>query len=161
MSLRNIVAAILLLALVGAGVITWSHLHGSGGHGHGQHGTSGLVLNNGKRWATDAPLRMGLERIRDAVAPLAAASTERALSKDEATALSGTITEQVQFLVENCKLSPKADAALHVLLNELLEGADALTADPSSTSGLERVMKALDLYPKYFNHEGWRPAQPA
>ena len=157
MTRRNLLISTLMLALAGVGAIALLHLYGPAEHGHGQHGMSELALNDGKRWATDAPLRQGLERIRDGVAPIIAASTARPLTKDEATALSSAIKDQVQFLVENCKLEPRADAALHVLLNDFLQGADALAADPASKAGLERVVKALNLYPQYFDHQGWRP----
>ena len=119
-----------------------------------------LVLNDGKRWVTDAPLRQGLERIRDAVVPVVAATAARPLTKDEATALSGAIKDEVQYLVENCKLEPKADAVLHVLLNDFLEGADALVSDPASKAALERIVKAVALYPQYFEHQGWRSLEP-
>jgi hypothetical protein len=152
MTRRNLLISALVLALAGVGAIALLQLYGPAKHGHGQHGMSELALNDGKRWATDAPLRQGLERIRDGVAPIVAASTARPLTKDEATALSGAIKDQVQFLVENCKLEPRADAALHVLLNDFLEGAD-----PASKAGLERVVKALNLYPHHFDHHGWRP----
>lgn len=157
MTRRNLLIAALVIALAGAGAIALLHLFGPAEHGHGQHGMSELVLNDGKRWATDAPLRQGLERVRNAVAPIVAASAARPLTKDEATALSGAIKDQVQFLVENCKLEPKADAALHVLLNDFLQGADALAADPASKAALERVVKALELYPQYFDHQNWQP----
>lgn len=157
MTRRNLLICMFMLALAGVGAIALLHLYGPAEHDHGQHGMPELGLNDGKRWATDAPLRQGLERIRDGVAPIVAASTARPLTKDEATALSGAIKDQVQFLVENCKLEPRADAALHVLLNDFLQGADALAADPASKAGIKRVVKALNLYPQYFDHQGWRP----
>lgn len=156
MTRRNLLISALVLALAGAGAIALLHLHSPAEHGHGQHGISELVLNDGKRWATDVPLRQGLERIRDAVAPVVAATAARSLTKDEATAFSGVIKDQVQYLAENCKLEPKADAALHVLLNDFLQGADALAADPASKAALERVVNALELYPQYFDHQSWR-----
>jgi len=162
MTRRNLLISALVLALTGVGVVALVHFRDPAEHGHGQRGMSELVLNDGKRWATDAALRQGLERIRDAVAPIVAATAARPLTKDEATALSGAIKDQLQYLVENCKLEPKADAALHVLLNDFLQGADALAVDLTSKSGLKRIMMALDLYPQYFDHQSWRPvpAQP-
>jgi hypothetical protein len=157
MTRRNLLISMFMLALANVGAIALLHLYGPAEHGHGQHGMSELALNDGMRWATDAPLRQGLERIRDGVAPIVAASTARPLTMDEATALSSAIKDQVQFLVENCKLEPRADAALHVLLNDFLQGADALAADPASKAGLEYVVNALNLYPQYFDHHGWRP----
>lgn len=157
MTRRNLLISALVLALAGVGAVALLHLYGPAEHGHGQHGMPELVLNDGKRWATDAPLRQGLERIRDAVAPIVAPSATRPLTNAEATALSVAIKDQVQYLVENCKLEPKADAALHVLLNDFLQGADALAVDPASMPALKRIMRALHLYPQYFDHQGWRP----
>lgn len=157
MKRRNLLISVLVLSLAGVVTIALLDLYGPPKHGQAQHGMPELALNDGKRWATDAPLRQGLERIRDAVALIIAASTARPLTKDEAMALSSAIKDQVQFLVENCKLEPRADAALHVLLNDFLQGAHALAADPGSKAGLERVVKALNLYPQYFDHHGWRP----
>lgn len=157
MTRRNLLICAIVLALAGAGAMVLLHQHGASEHGHEQHGMSELVLNDGKRWATDAPLRQGLERIRDAVVPIVAATATRPLTKAEATAFSRAIEDQVQYLVENCKLEPKADAALHVLLNEFLQGAGTLAADPASKAAIERVVNALERYPQYFDHQSWRP----
>lgn len=125
-------------------------------HEHGAHGTAGLALNDGARWNTDAPLRAGMQRIRDA-AVSALDAWPKPLPQAEAKALATAIRDQVSYLVTNCKLEPKADAVLHVLLADLLGGAEALERDPQSQDGLPRIGRALRLYPEYFDHPGWQP----
>src|SRR5688572_24079265 len=45
-----------------------AHAHA---HAHGEAGV--LTLNEGRRWETDAPLRLGMQRIQDAAQPVLAA----------------------------------------------------------------------------------------
>ncbi len=90
-------------------------------------------------------------RIRDAVAAAGPAPSQEA-----AAALAQTVREQVSYLVANCKLKPRADAALHVLIADLLAGAESMVAAPSSGEGLERIGSVLRRYPEYFEHPGWQ-----
>lgn len=154
---RSLAAAGLALAL-GGSLLLAAPLHAQHEHAHEHeaHATAGLTLNTGARWATDEPLRIGMQRIRDAAAPALAAGPH-SLSKDAATALAVAVREQVSYLVANCKLEPKADAVLHVLIAELLGGAEALEQDPHAQGGLPRIEQALRQYPEYFEHAGWAP----
>ncbi|MEQ1715363.1 MAG: hypothetical protein ABL907_05170 [Hyphomicrobium sp.] len=154
---RKIIVAGLLLSLAAGGVVAWRHLHGPNGHEHGHYAASDLVLNGDKRWDTDAPLRTGMQRLRDAVALTSDASLPRSVTTEAAKTLSTAIDEQVAYITTNCKLEPKADAALHVLLVEMLDGAKAMSADPNALDGLPRILKALGQYPQYFDHQGWQP----
>lgn len=149
-------AIVLLLAM--AALAAGPHLLGE--HDHGKISASDLVLNDGRPWSTDEALRTGMERIRDGAAPLAASGSTPPLAADQAAALSAAISQHVDFLIANCKLEPKADAALHVLLADLVDGAKALAADPGSRAAKDRVLGALDQYPRYFDHPGWK-ALPA
>lgn len=110
----------------------------------------------GNRWATDEPLRTGMTRIREAVAPHVGAGA-RPLSAAQAQQLATTVRDQVRYLIENCKLDPKADATLHALIGDLLAGAKGLEADPAAMDGLPLVVEALNQYPKYFDHPDWQP----
>ncbi len=38
-------------------------------HQHSGEGASQLALNNGSKWATDEPLRLGMTKIKDAMQP--------------------------------------------------------------------------------------------
>lgn len=138
------------IVLVGAAIAVeyhWSR-HGDQAHGHTDHAQpakhGSMMLNNGQRWATDGSLRTGMQRIHDA---LQQASPE----------LAQTTREQVAYLIDNCKLQPQADAALHGVIAQLLAGADALEKNPAGTKGTEIIRHALQQYPEYFDHPGWQP----
>lgn len=111
----------------------------------------------GALWETDAALEQGMARVRDAVAAVLPAWHAGELSLAQAAALAGTVEENVAFLVANCKLEPAADAALHGLLAEFMQGASALERDPTSPEGMPRIVAALRAYPERFAHEGWAP----
>lgn len=128
-------------------------------HGHDEHAASALSLDHGKKWQTDAPLRKGMMSIRHEAMNAADAFHQHALSQSQADSLAKHIHAQVEYLVENCKLEPQADATLHVLIGDLLAGAGALAEQPLSNQGLPRIIKALQLYPDYFEHPGWAAIQ--
>lgn len=126
-------------------------------HGDAQHhlADSQLQLNHGEKWQTDTPLRDGMQHIYDAAMKLAPAYHASKLTQADANSLATHISEQVQFMVSNCKLEPLADGTLHVLIGELFQGAEALKTNPLATDGLPRIIRTLDTYPQYFDHPGW------
>ena len=127
------------LALAGAAAAAGeSHEHG---HGAGE---AKLVLDHGKKWQTDAPLRKGMENIRAVLA-----------TGQKPEALAELVNAEVAYIVQNCKLPEDADAQLHLLIAELLAGADAMKGE-QPREGAERVAKALDRYGEFFEHPGWR-----
>ncbi|MEZ5474915.1 MAG: DUF3365 domain-containing protein [Steroidobacteraceae bacterium] len=113
---------------------------------HDHAANPALVLNDGQKWATDLPLRTGMERIR---ALLAAPP-----SADLATGIRG----QIDYLILNCKLEPQADAALHVLLADMLEAAADLQENAASPAARARISQSLAQYGQYFDHSGWNVA---
>lgn len=129
-------------------------------HEHAQHGAMALALDHGRPWATDAPLREGMERIRAAVAKALRADAQGGMTRAQAQALAASVDEGIAFMVRHCHLAPKADANLHILLGRLSGAAAAVKADPGAADGLPRLREALDLYPRYFAHPGW-PADGA
>lgn len=159
--LRHFILLALAFAAVGAttGLRASGHAHE---HEHAQEGAEDttrhapghgqLRLDDGKPWATDAPLREGMARIRDAVA---LADAQAPLTAVPAAALAQAVEDQVAYLVANCKLEPAADATLHVLIARMLSAAAAVRRDPASADGLPRLREALDDYPRHFEHPGW------
>jgi hypothetical protein len=129
--------------------------HGHDPHDHATQEAGGLVLNDGERWATDTALREGMGRVRASFAEVLPAYKRGELSREAATDTARAIDDHVAFMVENCKLEAEADAVLHVLLSELLQGAAALRGTPQSVEGLPRIHGALQDYPRYFDHPGW------
>jgi len=153
-----VIAGLVIIVLIAAGYALRSHFqHGhSHGHAHG-HGAATMALNHGQRWETDEPLRLGMQRIRDAVAlPLNEGATSK-LSPVRAKAVAHTVQETVTYLMKNCQLAPEADANLHVIINDLLIGASLLGTDDQSDEGLARLHHTLGEYPRYFNHPNWKP----
>ena len=106
-----------------------------------------LVLDHGRKWQTDAPLRQGMENIR---AALSKGMTYEALAAE--------VRSEVAGIVQSCRLEPAADAQLHVVLIQLLAGAEAMEGKvpgENRRDGAERIGKALDAYGTHFDHEGW------
>lgn len=124
-------------------------------HSQVQHADSGLSLNHGEKWKTDAPLRQGMQSINEAAMNAIPAYHHQTLTKMDGTKLAKDINEQVNYMVANCKLEPAADATLHVLIGDLLTAAAEVDKDPLSQQGLPNIIKTLQLYPEYFDHQGW------
>jgi hypothetical protein len=81
-------------------------------HSHAAHtaAPARLTLDHGKRWATDAPLRAGMDRIRALVAPKVGAIHGGKLGAAEYQALGVAVEKEVADIVAQCKLPPEADA---------------------------------------------------
>jgi hypothetical protein len=65
----------------------------------------------------------------------------------------------VAGIVQNCKLEPEADAQLHIVIAELMAGAEAMEGKvkgETRRAGAERVAKALNAYGEHFEHPGWK-----
>lgn len=126
-------------------------------HEHGATEVHKLGLNQGKKWATDEPLRKGMSEIRALVDAQHEAIHKGRLKPAEYAALGERIEAQVGYVVANCKLDPKADANLHVIIEEILEGVEAMKGKDkkSPQAGAGRVVSALNQYGKYFDHPGW------
>lgn len=144
-----------LVVLAGIGMALWIYPSYGLEHEHDGHGAAKLSLNDGKRWETDAPLRAGMQRIRDAVAPVLAAYELQSVTAEQAKNLAAAINDDVTYLIQNCKLVPEADKTLHALIVDLVGGATALSADPLSEEGMHRLVSALHQYPVYFDDPGW------
>ena len=126
-------------------------------HGHGA-GTAKLQLDHGKKWATDAPLRRGMAAIRETVHG-APPPLHKATAKPEAYAPVGArIEAEVGRIVAECKLPPDADAQLHLVIADVIAGADTMksaTTASAGRAGLVKVNSAFETYAKYFDHPGW------
>jgi hypothetical protein len=69
------------------------------------------------------------------------------------------VETQVATIVAQCKLDPAADANLHLIIAELVAGADAMQGKSATApaAGATQVLRALNQYGTYFNHPGWNP----
>jgi hypothetical protein len=152
--MKNFASAALVLGLAFSGPAL-----AAGEHGHGGHGAAAveLTLKNGQKWPTDEPLRKGMSAMRTVMA----ASLERIhanqFTPTDYVALASRLQEQVDYVTANCKLPKDADAQLHIVLAEVLEGIDAMKAGKNGSKGAERTVGALEAYGRHFDDPSWRP----
>lgn len=128
-------------------------------HDHGAVAPQKLELNAGKKWATDVPLRKAMTSIKasvDRTLPAAHAGKAKAADFD---AFGQAVTAQVTYIVENCKLDPKADEQLHIVIGEILAGADMAqgkAGEQERASGVVKIGQAINSYGAHFQHPGWK-----
>ena len=128
-------------------------------HDHGKAAPHKLELNAGKKWSTDDALRQGMTTIHASVSQtLPAAHSGKAKASDY-DAFGQTVSAQIAYIVENCKLDPKADAQLHIVIGEILGGVDAAQGkegDKARAAGVVKIAQALNAYGRHFDHSGWQ-----
>ena len=126
-----------------------SHTHGLTGAAVAQ-----MTLDQGHKWATDAPLRSGMAAIGtvfDRDHPAIHAGTETDAQYD---ALAERVQSEVNTIVANCHLPPAADANLHYVIADLLQGAAIMRGQVPGRvrhDGAALVHGALIAYATYFD----------
>lgn len=130
-------------------------------HHHHAAEPAKLQLNAGKKWATDAPLRQAMNDINQAMAKALPAIHKNQFGNEDYQALAATISARVGDAVAQCKLEPKADAMLHLIIADLMSGAEIMEGKSSQTrhDGAVKVLEALKSYGKYFQHPAWNVAK--
>jgi hypothetical protein len=129
-------------------------------HAHGSNGAAALelTLNNGQKWPTDEALRQGMGEMRSMLATALERIHVGKFTPADYAALADRVQEQVDYVTANCRLPDEADAQLHVVLGEILEGVDAMTAGADRLQGARRVVLALEVYGRHFDHPNWASA---
>ncbi len=150
---RNWLIIATTLALSIGSALAIDHAHDLGGHG-----AITLTLNNGTKWPTDAPLRQGMTSIKAALLPQLPAIHENRLKASQYLLLAKQTNTQIGFMVTNCKLSPDADAQLHLIIADLGAAAEAMAGNDQKMSrqeGAMRLQNALKTYGEFFDHPNW------
>lgn len=161
-AIRLVATTGIVLSFAVVGRVATAHDHG---HEHGASSVAPpvLALKQGRKWPTDASLRQGMSRIRDAMEePMPAIYAGKADSTQFGIRAK-RVNEQIAFMVQNCRLDKETDAMLHLVLAEIIAGAEAMEGknkELDRRGGAEKVMHALENYDRYFNHPGWRPLKP-
>lgn len=152
--------------LAAMALIVSANIHAADGakaqhHHHGSSEPTKLQLDAGKKWATDEPLRRAMNDINQAMAKALPAIHKNRFGSAEYQALATTVSEKVAYAIEHCKLDPKADAMLHLLIAELMAGAESMEGKTTKSrhDGAVQVLEALKSYGKYFQHDGWKAAR--
>lgn len=150
--------ACLALSLVVSPSVRAQHQHE---HGHTQESAAAverLQLDQGRKWATDASLRKGMAAIHEAFETDHPAIHDGKQTDAQYDALAARIETEVNSIVANCKLPPAADANLHFVIADLLQGVELMRGhDPGKSrhGGAALVHGALHAYPKYFDDPDW------
>lgn len=110
-----------------------------------------------QRWQTDAALRTGMANIRTAVDTLEHHAHGH-LDDAQVVALATQVEQQIAYLIANCKLEPRADAALHTIIVELGTGAQALQNMPANRDPIASMQRAVAIYPQQFDDPNWAQA---
>lgn len=128
-------------------------------HEHGAAAHAKLELNAGKKWTTDAPLRQAMNNIRSSVATALPAAHGGKLTPAQYDALGDGVAVQIGYIVQNCKLDPKADAQLHVIVGDIMTGIDTAAGkqhEQERALGVVAIAQSLNSYGKYFDHPDWK-----
>lgn len=157
---RNILTALTLISL-GAATPALAANNAAQDHSHDHGGAPAtLQLNAGKKWETDAPLRKAMGDIRQTIAASLDAIHNNKLPAKDYAAIAHKVETAVGDIVANCKLDKQADDQLHIIVADLLAGAEQMAGKAKQAKprdGAVKVIVALDNYGKYFNDAGYRP----
>ena len=129
-------------------------------HDHAAAAPHNLALNQGRKWATDEPLRAGMGRIRGLVEPQLGAAHAGKLTPAQYRELATKVEAEVGGIVANCKLEPKADAMLHLVIADIGVGTDVMAGKDAKARpalGLVKVAQAVNQYGSHFDHPGFKP----
>jgi len=134
---------------------------GPAAHGHDHAAAPAKPsLDAGRKWASDEPLRKAMANIRNAMGEALPAIHEGRQPASRYAELAKMINGEVGYMVSNCKLEPKADAQLHLIIAQILEGAEAMDGKLKKVkreNGAVKVIGALENYAAYFDDPGWKP----
>ncbi len=106
-------------------------------------------------WATDAPLREGMARVKAALADLAHYEMGH-MPADMAAERAGDVDAAVKYMFANCKLPPEPDNALHAILLPLLAAAQRLEKDPADMAAVGAMRDAVAPYGRQFDDAAWK-----
>jgi hypothetical protein len=129
-------------------------------HDHGASTPHKLTLNHGRKWATDAPLRAGMARIRGFVEPKLGAAHAGQLTPVQYRELAMRVETEVGGIVASCTLEPKADAMLHLVIADIGAGTDTMAGKNAKVGpalGLVKVAQAVNQYGSHFDDPGFEP----
>jgi hypothetical protein len=100
-------------------------------------------------------LRAAMTRLQAAIDRALPASQNGALGAADAQALAQTVEREAAFMIENCRLPPQPDAALHVLIGRMLSAAAGLKKSPADAEAVPGLARVLQEYGETFDHPGW------
>ena len=128
-------------------------------HDHGKSAPHKLELNAGKKWGTDDALRQAMSTIHQTVSQTLPTAHSGKAKVADYEAFGKDVTAQITYIVENCKLDPKADEQLHIIVADMMSGVEAAEGkegEKKRAAGVVKVAQATNAYGKHFDHAGWK-----
>lgn len=151
----------LCAAAFAAACLAATPLAAADAHRHDEHAAHGakLQLDNGRKWPSDAALRKSMSALRTAFAGKIDAIHAGKLPPEGYRALGSQVDGAVASIVAECKLEPKADAMLHIVVADLVAGADVMQgrAPGKPAAGAHKAVTTLNAYGRHFDHPDWKP----
>jgi hypothetical protein len=131
-------------------------------HEHGGQANAELKLDDGKKWQTDASLRKGMTKIQAALQDNIGPIHRGEFTDAQYTLLGEGMLTELNAIFKNCTLPPKADAMIHLVLTQIMDGVLVMKGQRAGEvprNGAIKVIQALADYGKFFAHPGWKPLQ--
>lgn len=132
-------------------------------HHDDSHAAAGeLKPNDGKKWTADDALRRGMGGIRNQIAEHLHTEQTGKVGPAQYNILAKGVSGQLGYIFQNCRLNKEADAALHQILAQVIAGVEILEGKQTGVErreGVKKIAGALESYPTYFVHPGWKPLQ--
>lgn len=157
MSLRHAFVPVFCLAFAAAAIAAPPAAQEH--HDHAAHAAT-PVQAPAERWATDAPLREGMQRVNAALEDLRHHEMGH-MTDGQARERAVAVEEAIQFMFAHCRLAPEPDAALHSMLVPLLSAAKRLDADPADKAAVAAMREAVAPYATLFDDAQEAKAEPA
>ena len=127
-------------------------------HDHGD-APFALQLNNGEKWAIDAPLGEAMGDISATMRASLDTIHNDQLSAEGYLPLAAKVNDSVAHMINNCDLPEDADAQLHMIIAQLMAGSEKMAgnANDAPRAGAVQVVQAQDAYHRYFDDPGLVP----
>ncbi len=136
------------------GIVFSCQSYGAESNHHSHGGSSNVVeAKPNKKFIADEALRGRMSSILSEMQKLSKTGSV-AKKRKQVITTGGRVESVVQDIFKSCKLAPDADAAIHPILAEILEGAHMLKKGDEK-NGHEKIHKALLKYGDNFEHSGW------
>jgi hypothetical protein len=161
---RSMSKSLLCTIAAGAlGLATTTTARAQNDHAH-QHDSAAaaveqLQLDGARKWPTDASLRAGMGTIHAAFEADHPAIHAGQQTDAQYEALADRIETQVNSIVANCRLPPAADANLHFVIADLLQGVSLMRGQDAQRTrhdGAALVHGALSAYGRHFDDPAFK-----
>lgn len=96
-------------------------------HHNRQQLEQSLSLNNGKKWATDKALRTNMSSVHKDLKKILEKAKSNKVAISDYQLFGKNLNDNINNIFKNCKLEPKADVQLHIIMAEFLKASKELT----------------------------------